>query len=72
MVKIVKIYRDRGYGDGMFEVIKEIGDEVLLQELYRSEIISTRLYKLHTYEDMDTRRKGFALQRERAAKIGRK
>lgn len=71
MVRIVKVHKDRGYGDAMFEVIKEKDNEVVLQQLYRPEIISVVLYKIHIYEDEQTRRKSLELQRERANKIGR-
>ena len=74
MVKVVKIHKDRGYGDGMFEVLSSTDHEVKLQELMPGGLVKLpviSLYKVHIFEDIHTRRKGFELQRGRAEKIGR-
>jgi hypothetical protein len=71
MLKVVKINKDRGYGNGLWEVLSTSSrpDEYRLKSLDTGKQMS--LYIVHCFEDMETRRKSFSLQKERANKIGR-
>lgn len=73
MMKIVKINKDRGYGDGFFKVIGEDSVHYRLVPLEGPKLKEViQLFKCHCFENGETMRLGHKLQREAAAKIGRK
>ena len=71
MLKIVKINADRGYGNGMWEVLSFFSrpDEYKLKSLDTG--VQMNLYNIHCYEDMETRKKTVSMREERASKVGR-
>jgi hypothetical protein len=72
-MKIVKINKDRNFGNGIFKVIGEDTNHYKLVQLEgqgTKEVIT--LYKFHCFEDMETKLKSASLQKETANKIGRK
>jgi hypothetical protein len=70
MIQIVKVNRDRGYGDGLWEVLQsKNSSEFNLQNLETKQKLT--LFRVHRYTDGDTLRAQIRLQKERAAKIGR-
>jgi len=66
---VVKIHKDRGYGDGMFLVVREDHREYVLKPIGGG--AQFNLYKAHTYQDLETKRVGFEMRKARAQKIGR-
>lgn len=69
MVKVVKIIPSRGYGDGMFLVVRTDHNQYVLKPISGGE--QFMLYTAHTYEDIETKRKGAELTRARSESIGR-
>lgn len=70
---IVKISRDRGYGDSLWKVLSSDNVHYNLENLESGKKIT--LYKVHTYPDMECIRARIALKKdkvEEAKKIGKK
>lgn len=70
MLKIVKIFAERGYGSDMWEIVSEDADQYFLKHLNTGNRIT--LYKLHCFTDRDTIRETVKLRESRANNIGRK
>lgn len=69
MIKIVRINKDRGYPDRMYQVMRVDHNQYVLKPLDSGE--QFMLYIAHTYEDIETKKKGFELTRVRSEIIGR-
>lgn len=66
---VVKIYTARGYGDLMFEVI---GTDSLEHTLVGKDKKPFKIYKAHTFIDIDCMRQFRRIKLERAAATGAK
>jgi len=66
----VRIHTSRGYGTGLFRVIKETPREYVVQPDDGGDPFS--IYIVHTYQDLISKRRTQESKREEARKIGNK
>ena len=69
MLTVVKVFSERGYGTGMFEIIDEDINHYTLKPITGLIKTTIHLYKIHCYRDRDTRITEIKLREERAMAI---